>query len=133
MWLTVRARIQIYPWLPHSKGYFGRTISTRIGPPFASQADRQPGRSVTSARHAAAAAPQSTDGHCADRAARSGDHFGIFADPSDTGTWDYRVEGHHLGLHFTVSKRQVVDTLAREGAKMTVKQRETLNNVPGER
>jgi hypothetical protein len=29
-------------------------------------------------------------------------HFSVFGEPSDTGTWSYRIEGHHLSLHFTV-------------------------------
>ncbi len=29
-------------------------------------------------------------------------HFSIFGQPSETGTWAYRIEGHHVSLHFTV-------------------------------
>jgi hypothetical protein len=29
-------------------------------------------------------------------------HFSVFGEPSDAGTWSYRIEGHHLSLHFTV-------------------------------
>lgn len=29
-------------------------------------------------------------------------HFSIFGEPSETGTWAYRIEGHHVSLHFTV-------------------------------
>jgi hypothetical protein len=29
-------------------------------------------------------------------------HFSIFGEPSETGVWGYRVEGHHLSLNFTV-------------------------------
>ncbi|MEZ5398996.1 MAG: DUF3500 domain-containing protein [Bryobacteraceae bacterium] len=29
-------------------------------------------------------------------------HFSIFGEPSDSGTWGYRIEGHHVSLHFTV-------------------------------
>lgn len=29
-------------------------------------------------------------------------HFSIFGEPSATGTWAYRIEGHHVSLHFTV-------------------------------
>jgi hypothetical protein len=29
-------------------------------------------------------------------------HFSVFGTPSDKGNWSYRVEGHHLSLHFTV-------------------------------
>jgi len=34
-------------------------------------------------------------------------HFSVFGEPSDSGTWGYRVEGHHLSLHFTVVKGKV--------------------------
>jgi hypothetical protein len=36
-------------------------------------------------------------------------HFSIFGTPSDTGTWGWRVEGHHLSQNYTVVKGQVVD------------------------
>lgn len=29
-------------------------------------------------------------------------HFSIFGEPSDSGVWGYRIEGHHVSLHFTV-------------------------------
>lgn len=29
-------------------------------------------------------------------------HFTIFGDPSPTGTWGWRVEGHHLSVHYTI-------------------------------
>jgi hypothetical protein len=35
-------------------------------------------------------------------------HFSIFGQPSATGTWAYRIEGHHVSLHFTVVKGQPV-------------------------
>lgn len=35
-------------------------------------------------------------------------HFSIFGEPSDGGTWAYRVEGHHVSLHFTVVKGHAV-------------------------
>lgn len=31
----------------------------------------------------------------------------IFGTPSDSGTWGYRIEGHHISLHFTVNKGKV--------------------------
>jgi len=34
--------------------------------------------------------------------------FSIFGQPSDTGTWGYRVEGHHLSLNFTLKGGKVV-------------------------
>lgn len=36
-------------------------------------------------------------------------HFTIFGTPSDTGTWGYRVEGHHISQNYTVTNGQVVD------------------------
>lgn len=29
-------------------------------------------------------------------------YFSIFGQPSDTGIWGYRVEGHHISLHYTI-------------------------------
>lgn len=34
--------------------------------------------------------------------------FSIFGEPSETGTWGYRVEGHHLALNFTLKGGRVV-------------------------
>lgn len=34
--------------------------------------------------------------------------FSIFGEPSEKGTWGYRVEGHHVSLHFTVVNGKVV-------------------------
>lgn len=34
-------------------------------------------------------------------------HFSVFGEPSDTGTWGYRVEGHHCSLNFTIHKGKV--------------------------
>lgn len=36
-------------------------------------------------------------------------YFSIFGTPSETGTWGYRVEGHHLSQNYTVSNGHVVD------------------------
>jgi len=36
-------------------------------------------------------------------------YFSIFGTPSDTGTWGYRVEGHHLSQNYTVVNGHVVD------------------------
>lgn len=36
-------------------------------------------------------------------------HFTIFGTPSDSGTWGWRVEGHHLSQNYTVTNGQVVD------------------------
>src|SRR5262245_43565053 len=35
-------------------------------------------------------------------------YFWIFGTPSDTGTWGYRVEGHHLSQTFTVANGKVM-------------------------
>ena len=37
-------------------------------------------------------------------------HFSIFGTPSDTGTWGYRVEGHHLSQNYTIVNGRVVDS-----------------------
>jgi hypothetical protein len=37
-------------------------------------------------------------------------HFWIFGKPEAKGTWGWRVEGHHLSLHFTVVKGSVIAT-----------------------
>ena len=34
-------------------------------------------------------------------------HFSIFGEPSEAGPWAYRIEGHHVSLHFTVVKEHV--------------------------
>ena len=34
--------------------------------------------------------------------------FSIFGEPSATGTWGWRVEGHHISLHFTLVKGTLV-------------------------
>ncbi len=36
-------------------------------------------------------------------------YFSIFGTPSDTGTWAYRVEGHHVSQNYTVAHGRVVD------------------------
>ena len=36
-------------------------------------------------------------------------HFTVFGTPSDTGTWGWRVEGHHLSQNYTVVNGQAVD------------------------
>jgi hypothetical protein len=35
--------------------------------------------------------------------------FTVFGDPSNTGTWGYRVEGHHLSQNFTITNGKVED------------------------
>jgi hypothetical protein len=36
-------------------------------------------------------------------------YFSVFGNPSDTGTWGYRVEGHHLSQNYTVVNGEVID------------------------
>ena len=36
-------------------------------------------------------------------------HFTVFGTPSDTGTWGWRVEGHHLSQNYTVANGQVMN------------------------
>jgi hypothetical protein len=43
-------------------------------------------------------------------------YFTVFGEPSEKGTWGYRVEGHHLSLNFTVSGGKVSGTPAFLGA-----------------
>ena len=43
-------------------------------------------------------------------------YFTIFGDPKPTGTWGYRVEGHHVSLNFTVANGKVVSTPSFFGA-----------------
>jgi hypothetical protein len=42
--------------------------------------------------------------------------FTIFGEPSDRGTWAYRVEGHHVSQNFTVAGGKVVDQPSFFGA-----------------
>lgn len=37
-------------------------------------------------------------------------YFTVFGEPSENGVWAYRVEGHHLSLHFTVVNGKVATT-----------------------
>src|SRR5881392_1408272 len=36
-------------------------------------------------------------------------YFSVFGTPSDTGTWGYRVEGHHVSQNYTVANGRVVN------------------------
>src|SRR5579885_774088 len=36
-------------------------------------------------------------------------YFSIFGTPSDSGTWGYRVEGHHLSQNYTIVNGKVID------------------------
>lgn len=37
-------------------------------------------------------------------------YFSVFGEPSDKGTWGYRVEGHHLSLNFTIVNGKISDS-----------------------
>ena len=43
-------------------------------------------------------------------------YFSIFGEPSESGTWGYRVEGHHLSLNFTIVNGKVASTPSFFGA-----------------
>jgi hypothetical protein len=43
-------------------------------------------------------------------------YFSIFGTPADTGTWGYRVEGHHISQNYTVVNGHVVDAPSFFGA-----------------
>jgi hypothetical protein len=36
-------------------------------------------------------------------------YFSVFGTPSDSGTWGYRIEGHHLSQNYTVVNGKVID------------------------
>jgi len=42
--------------------------------------------------------------------------FSVFGEPSETGTWGFRVEGHHLSQNFTVVNGKVIDAPSFFGA-----------------
>lgn len=43
-------------------------------------------------------------------------YFSVFGEPSDTGTWGYRIEGHHVSQNFTVVNGRVAGTPSFFGA-----------------
>lgn len=43
-------------------------------------------------------------------------YFSIFGEPSEKGTWGYRVEGHHLALNFTIVNGHIASTPSFFGA-----------------
>src|ERR1700678_1172023 len=43
-------------------------------------------------------------------------YFSIFGEPSETGTWGSRVEGHHLSLNFTIVNGRVASSPSFFGA-----------------
>ena len=42
--------------------------------------------------------------------------FSVFGDPSETGTWGYRIEGHHVSQNFTIANGKVQDAPSFFGA-----------------
>ena len=42
--------------------------------------------------------------------------FSVFGEPSENGVWSYRVEGHHLSLHFTIVNGKVAGSPSFLGA-----------------
>lgn len=42
--------------------------------------------------------------------------FSVFGEPSETGTWGFRVEGHHLSQNFTIVNGRVLDAPSFFGA-----------------
>jgi hypothetical protein len=62
-------------------------------------------------------------------------HFSVFGTPSDTGTWGWRVEGHHLSQNYTVANGKVVDAPSFFGAnpaEVRVGPRKGLRTLAGE-
>ena len=62
-------------------------------------------------------------------------HFSVFGTPSDSGTWGWRVEGHHLSQNYTVVNGQVVDAPSFFGsnpAKVRLGPRKGLRALAGE-
>ncbi len=62
-------------------------------------------------------------------------YFSVFGTPSDSGTWGYRVEGHHLSQNYTAVNGKVIDGPSFFGANPAeVRQgpRKGLRTLPGE-
>ena len=62
-------------------------------------------------------------------------YFSVFGTPSDSGTWGYRVEGHHFSQNYTIVNGKVVDAPSFFGANPAeVHQgpRKGLRILPGE-
>ena len=62
-------------------------------------------------------------------------HFTVFGTPSDSGTWGWRAEGHHLSQNYTLTKGQVVDGPSFFGAnpaEVRQGQRKGLRTLAGE-
>lgn len=43
-------------------------------------------------------------------------HFSLFGEPAEKGIWGYRIEGHHLSLHFTIVNGQLAGSPTFFGA-----------------
>jgi hypothetical protein len=43
-------------------------------------------------------------------------YFSVFGTPSDSGTWGYRIEGHHLSQNYTIVSGKVIDGPSFYGA-----------------
>jgi hypothetical protein len=43
-------------------------------------------------------------------------YFSIFGEPSETGTWGYRIEGHHISQNFTIANGKVLGAPSFFGA-----------------
>ena len=43
-------------------------------------------------------------------------YFSIFGEPKETGTWGFRVEGHHLSLNFTIADGRIASSPTFLGA-----------------
>jgi hypothetical protein len=43
-------------------------------------------------------------------------YFSVFGTPANTGTWGYRIEGHHLSQNYTIVNGEVVDAPSFFGA-----------------
>jgi len=62
-------------------------------------------------------------------------YFSVFGPPSDTGTWGYRVEGHHFSQNYTVVNGNVIDGPSFFGANPSEVQegpRKGLRTLAGE-
>ena len=62
-------------------------------------------------------------------------YFSVFGTPSDSGTWGYRVEGHHLSQNYTVVNGNVIDGPSFFGAnpaEVRQGQRKGLRTLVGE-
>jgi len=62
-------------------------------------------------------------------------YFSVFGTPANSGSWGYRVEGHHLSQNYTVVNGQVIDGPSFFGAnpaEVRIGSRKGLRTLPGE-